>query len=96
MCHAEATASPSHVSSRSARLHTTSASLSSNRACAEMPLEGMCWSVAQEGKHEENRGATGMEVSEGAQERAMPEPQPQQATWAPQVLSHGLRPLSTA
>ena len=38
-----------------------------------------CRSDAQALEHEGNRDATGAEVSLGVQERAMPEPQPQQA-----------------
>ena len=38
-----------------------------------------CRSDAQALEHEGSRDATGAEVSLGAQERAMPEPQPQQA-----------------
>ena len=45
-----------------------------------MPLEGMWRGVAEALEHEGNRDATGTAVSEGAQERAMPEPQPHQAT----------------
>ena len=41
-----------------------------------------CRSVAQALEHDGNRDATGTEVSGGAQERAMPEPQPHQATGA--------------
>ena len=41
-----------------------------------------CRSFAQGLEHEGARGATGTEVSGGAQEHTMPEPQPHQATWA--------------
>ena len=44
------------------------------------PLWNACRSVAQAREHEGNRDVTGTEVSEGAQERAMPAPQPHQAT----------------
>ena len=41
-----------------------------------------CWSIAQAFEHDGKRDASGTEVSAGAQERAMPEPQPHQATRA--------------
>ena len=70
------------------------------RRCLWSRVWNACRSVAQALEHDGNCGRTGTDVLEGAQERAIPELQPQQATCtvrvsaAPTARSH--RPRTAA
>ena len=84
-CHAKAAASPSHGSSRSGTDHCPIAgspwgSQGSHRAWRW--LLKACRSVAQALEREGEGSATGAWYMQDAQERAMPKPQPHQATGA--------------
>ena len=54
-------------------------------AAARRWLSKACESVAQALDHEGKSDATGTEVVTHLRERAMPKPQPQQATWVPRL-----------